>query len=189
MKAGREIIPLTELFSGDWSCWGDTRVLLSPWAYFLDNKGEAVCYWKVLRMVTEEWPSSNRPEMPFAMKRWQAPSFSLLCLSPRIKVVSWQAEHKNLNHCSLIHLLSFLTTTELHKARYTLWFALIYLLLFVLNYFLRRGYVSCTLISMSNCVAHVPSSQAPPGCFSAFSLTRKGWHPPAESFLLSPGSC
>lgn len=108
--------PIDRTFLGDWSSWGNTGMLLSLWAFILANKGGAMSYWKVLRMATEEWSSSKRPEMPFAMNQWQAPSFNLLCLSPCIRVFSWQAEHKNLNHCSLVYLLGFLTTTELHKS-------------------------------------------------------------------------
>lgn len=62
-------------------------------------------------MATEE-RSSTGPEMPFAMYQLQALSFCLLYLSPNTRVVSCQAEDKNLNHCSLVDPVNFLSTTQ-----------------------------------------------------------------------------
>lgn len=61
------------------------------------------------------------PEMLFVMYQLQTLSFCLLHLSPSIRVVCWQAEDKNLNHCSLVDLVRFLTTTQLHERQVATW--------------------------------------------------------------------
>jgi len=78
---------------------GETlEFLVTVLVFIFDNKGKAVCHWKVLRMATEERSSSTGPEMPYVVYKLQALFFHLLRLSPSIRVVSWQAEDKNLNH-------------------------------------------------------------------------------------------
>lgn len=92
--------------------------------------------------------------------------------------------------CSLVDLVSFLPTTQLHKRE-----GYMVVCLYVFDAFLflitcfRQGSICYTFISMTNSVACLQRNQAPPGCLPDFPLTRRGCQPSTDSFPLSPGSC
>lgn len=134
--------------------------------------------------------SSTGPEIPFVTYQLEALSSCLLRLPSSVRVLSWQAADKILNHCSLADLVSFLPTTQLYKRQgYTVVCLNVFDgVLFLITCF-RKGGICCTFISMTNSVACLQRNQASPGCLPDFPLTRKFCRPSAESFPLSPGSC